>query len=702
MRARTANHSRDSGTPTSRWSSSRARFSRALRAAALHVLLVALSLALTESLAAQDAWNDPQVLQLVERARTLRSSTAVDSTFRSYQTTARGYVYFFYDRLDRGENTLVKADQIALDVYWQAPNSTKQVIVGQRDEKLLPTDIRYHLDHLTVVQDDFGDAMRMGDGDEVEAVTHPVAPGSESVYDFLLVDSLSLRYAGGTEEIRVYQVRVRPRDFERPGFVGTIYLDQASAAIVRMSFSFTPASYVDPYLDYIRVSLDNSLWLGRHWLPYRQEVEIRREIPVLDVMAGSVIRGRFEIGAYEFNGALPLSLFAGPRVSAASPAQRAAFPFERGLLDDVEREGLVVPPSLEEVRTEVAQVVENRVMSGLDPLRVHFAAISEAARYNRAEGLRVGAGFTLRPEGNLTLRLSGGYSFGRRVPSGSIVATRTGAGRVQPRLEAYWDVLGDIGGYPGAATLENTISAASGKKDYTDPYFRRGATLTFGGAAGTGPSVGFRWEEQRSAEDVVSDDPTDTEFRPVLSIDEGTLGALLLQAPIGIPGGGTATLTGEVGRLAGRTFGTAGAEILWEIRSPELPWHGEVSLGGGAVTGRAPAQSLYFLGGRWTLPGHDYRAFAGERYGLLRAEATYPIVWPYVGIRLIGAAGATYLGSRSLPADWIVKDSNGLRASVGAGLSIGYDAMRVDLARGVPRGGWEVLFSVARQFRAWL
>jgi hypothetical protein len=627
----------------------------------------------------------------------------VDSTFRSYQTTARGYVYFFFDRPDRADRTLVKADQIALEVFWQAPSSTKQVIVGQRDEKLLPTDIRYHLDHLTVVQDDFSDAMRMGDGDEVESVTHPVASGAEAVYDYQLVDSLSLRYAGGTEEVRVYQVRVRPRDFERPGFVGTIYLDQASAAIVRMSFSFTPASYVDPYVDYIRVSLDNSLWLGRHWLPFRQEVEIRREIPVLDVMAGSVIRGRFEIGSYEFNVPLPLSLFAGPRVSAASPAQRAAFPFERGLLDDVEREGLVLPPSLEEVRTEVAQVVEDRAMSGLDPLRVHFAAISEAARYNRAEGLRVGAGFTLRPEGGLTVRLSGGYAFGRSEPSGSVVASRTGAGPVQPTLEAYWDALGDVGGYPGASLLENTISAVSGKKDYTDPYFRRGATLRLHGNDAGGPSVGFRWEEHVSASDVVSDDPADTEFRPVRSIDEGTLGALILQAPLGVPGGGTATVTGELGRLVGRTFGTLASEILWEIRSADLPWHGEVSVGAGAVTSRAPVQSLYFLGGRWTLPGHDYRAFAGERHGLLRAEATYPVVWPYVGVRAIGSVGATHLGARSLPADWVVGDSNGVRGSVGAGLSIGWDAMRVDVARGLGRGGgWEALFSVARQFRAWL
>src|SRR5690606_18658481 len=140
------------------------------------------------------------------------------------------------------------------------------------------------------------------------------------------------------------------------------FLDQASAAIVRMSFSFARASYVDPYVDYIRVPLDNALWLGRHWLPYRQEGELRRQTPVLDVMAGSVIRGRFEIGDYDLNPQLPLNLFAGARVSQLSPAQRAAFPFERGLLDDVEREGLSLPPALEEVRTEVAQVVESRMM----------------------------------------------------------------------------------------------------------------------------------------------------------------------------------------------------------------------------------------------------------------------------------------------------------------------------------------------------
>jgi hypothetical protein len=50
----------------------------------------------------------------------------------------------------------------------------------------------------------------------------------------------------------------------------------------------------------------------------------------------------------------------------------------------------------------------------------------------------------------------------------------------------------------------------------------------------------------------------------------------------------------------------------------------------------------------------------------------------------------------------VARDSNGPRASVGAGLSFGWDAARIDLAHGVRGGGWEALFSVARQFRDWL
>ncbi len=643
-------------------------------------------------------WNDADVLELVARARALRGSTVVDSTFRSYTADARGYVYFYFDRPDSDERHLVKADQVALELFWEAPASTKQIIVGQRDQKLLPTDIRYHIDHLTVVQDDFGDYIRMGDGDEVEAVLHPVGPGAETTYDFLLADSLTLTYLDGS--VRVYEVRVRPKVFGAPGFVGAIYLDRARAAIVRMNFSFTPASYVDPYVDHIRVSLDNSLWLGTYWLPYRQEVEIRREIPLLDVMTGSVIRGRFEIRGYDFNVAIPPRTFLGGRIGTLSPNQRRAFPFERGLFDNLEEEGLTPSPSMADVERQVRQVVEDRGMSGLAPFRVHFANVSDFARYNRAEGLRLGGGITLRP-GALVARLSAGYQIGRERFTGATSLSR-GIGGVLPTLDLHWDGVGDIGGHPGATTLENTITSLSGKKDYTDPYFRRGGTLTLRGREAGGVAARLTWEEQVGARDVVSDDLANTEFRPVRSIEEGSLAAAGVRLPVGLGEEVRAWVDGEVGRLNGRTFAGSTAEVLWRADRPGTSWETELSLAGGAVTAEAPPQALFLLGGRWTLPGHDYRTFVGDRYWLLRGEGTVPVYAPYLGVRAIGALGATYLGSRALPGDWAARDSNGVRASIGAGLSFGFDTFRVDVARGLRGGGWEGLFSVSRAFRSWL
>ena len=646
-------------------------------------------------------WNDDRVLKLVARAREVRQSVAVDPALRSYQAEARGYVYFFVDRPGSAEPILVKADQVALDVYWRAPNSTKQRIVGLRDKKVLPTSIRYHLDHLSIVQDDFGDNIRLGDGDEVEKVLHPVAPLSNETYDFQLVDSLSLSYASGQEEVRVYEVRVRPKDFDRPGFVGTIYLDRDRAAIVRMNFSFTPASYVDPYLDYIRISLDNSLWMETYWLPYRQEVEIRRETPLLDFLAGSIIRGNFDIGHYAFNVDLANTVFTGPPVSSVSTAEREAFPFERGIFDDLEEKGGLVPsPTMAEVRAQVREVVENQVLSGLAPVRFHLSGMSDIGRYNRAEGLFLGGGGTLRPRGDVLMRTTAGYAFGRGRVSAALTVTGSGEGIV-PTLDAYWDAMGDIGGHPGATRLENTISAASGSRDFLDPYFRRGTTLTFGHQPHGTLSVAFRWEEHLSARDVVSDGP-ETDFRPVLAVHEGALGAIDLAVGVGLPYEGRAYLAATGGRLGQRNFASLHVDSEWTFAHADGAWTGLVSASGGVTNPGAPAQTFFMLGGRHTLPGHDYRAFVGNTYWLVGVEGTVPVLAPYLGIRVFVRTGATYLGTADLPPDWSARDSNGVRGSAGLGLSIGWDSLRFDVGRALWGTGWEAVFSVAPQFRSWM
>ena len=111
---------------------------------------------------------------------------------------------------------------------------------------------------------------------------------------------------------------------------------------------------------------------------------------------------------------------------------------------------------------------------------------------------------------------------------------------------------------------------------------------------------------------------------------------------------------------------------------------------------------MYLIGGRHTLPGHDYRAFLGNGYWLLRAEGTLPVRPPYLGIRAFGAVGATHLGGVDLPADWALVGSDGLRGSVGLGLSLGWDTVYFDVARAVRGGRWEGVFSISERFRGWM
>ena len=467
-----------------------------------------------------------------------------------------------------------------------------------------------------------------------------------------------------------------------------------------MNFSFTPASYVDSYLDYIRISLDNSLWMGRYWLPYRQEVELRREMPFLDFSAGSVIRSRFRIRGYDFNVEIANTHFAGRGVSALPTAQREAFPFERGLFDDIEEEGLTVSTTMEEVRTQVQEVVREQVLSGLAPVRLHLAGISDFARYNRAEGAFFGAGLTLRPRGDLRVRTLAGYAFGRRRASGAISATG-GGGSLIPTLHLYWDEVGDIGGNPGASRLVNTISSASGSRDFLDPYFRRGATIAIASTRPGGVSVHIGWEEHRRARDVVSDGP-DTDFRPVRSVHEGSLGSVEISASLGLPGDGRARVKMSGGRLGERNLLSASGEVDWEFGAGGDAWSSRVSASGGAVNPGAPLQTMYLIGGRHTLPGQDYRAFLGNVYWLLRVEGTVPVRPPYVGIRAFGAVGATHLGGVDLPADWALVDSDGLRGSVGLGLSLGWDTLYLDVAHGLRGGSWEAVFSISERFQGWM
>ena len=255
-------------------------------------------------------WNDPRSITLVARAIELRRlKQLADTGLRDYQASAHGYVTFLA-QLGEGFHTppkIIKSDELESEVYWQAPNQSKQIIIGRRDTLLLPTDIAYHRDHLGIVQNNFPNIIRVGEGDEVRDVPHPLSTYGQTQYDFALADSFAI--GTGTQRIRVYEVKIRPKNDTLARVVGAVYLDASEGQVVRMNLSFTHAAFLDPALEELSIVLENRLVGGRFWLPSRQEIEIRRTGTWLDYPIRAIISGRWEIR----------------RLQAQSVAERGAF-----------------------------------------------------------------------------------------------------------------------------------------------------------------------------------------------------------------------------------------------------------------------------------------------------------------------------------------------------------------------------------------
>lgn len=646
------------------------------------------------------SWDDLRVLELLERGTATRQAAALDG-LRAYTADARGYVYFFLDRQAGEERNLVKTDQLAVRVYWKAPGLTRQHILGRRDERRLPTNIRYHLDHLVVIQENFGDVIRIGDGDEVASVLHPLAPGAAAWYEFLLADSITVAFEDGLDPVRVFEVQVRPRDSDQPGFVGTLYLDQETAAVVRMNFTFTPASYVDRQLDYIRVSLENALWDRRYWLPYRQSVEIRRKIPFFDLPVGSVIRGRWEIGDYDFEVDLPDTFFLGPQVMRNSDRMLAAFPFERDLYAQVDEEGLAPTAELIDIEAEATRLVRGRYLSGLRRLRLALPPLSEAVRYNRAEGWVTQGGLNLRATNRLRLGTLLGYTYAASRPLGRASAVFEDPNRERPStvgLDLFLREPRDIGPVPGSSRVMNTLSSLLHQTDWTDPYFATGARVRAGRSFGPVSALAeLRYERHHGARAAAGGDPDG--WRPVRVIEEGDLTAIRLSASLGSPDLLFGEAGGTWGSFEGAPYQEASLRLAagrrWLAHGVEL----RSTLDAAAVSQGAPLQSLYLLGGRETLPGYDYRSLAGNGFWLLRVEGSRQLFGPWLRIRGTGAAGRTRLTSAEIPETWDARVPRITRFSAGLGLALGWDLVQIDVVRGLNGGSWEVVLDLNRRFR---
>lgn len=668
--------------------------------------------------AAEGDWGGPDARELVSRAIERRASWTGDEQLRDYRASARGHIYFLYDTGRDTERHLIKADQLALDLFWHTPDQTRQLIIGQREQKLLPTNIRYHLDHLTVVMDNFGDRIYLGEGSEIKDALHPAAPGALAFYQYRVTDSLTLQLP--EREVKVYKLEMRPRDPQGPGLVGAIYLDRTTADIVRMEFTFTAASYLDDTLDYFNVRLENALWDGRYWLPYRQGIELRREVKFLKFPAGGIIRAEFRIGDYEFNTGTPEAFFRGPSVVALPAQTRQAYEFEDGLYDALDPSVAVVPPSLEKIREEATRMVAQSYLQKAERLKLAVPGASSVLRFRRAEGVYLGPGLHRGfPQGDL--QLLGGYAIGEGRWELEVSVKVFSPGGSEVKIVGYIHRVADVSVWMPSSGVVATLSALFDGDDYREPYWIRGGMLRTSQRLGVARAhVSIAWQGWEPAT-LEADKVVDRSYRPVRELDEGEVLSLKLgveKPPVAaVEAVGGATWEGWV-EGASRSvesdftyvYAAARAEQFWPALSGGIGLRLSGALGavGG---GLIPAQRLFPAGGRGSVRGYRFHEFVGNLYGAAVIELSREIRRPFLSLAVfsdIGWAGIEGAAARRAVDAWNrvgapAGATRGLLIGVGASAGFFFDILHLDLARGLDQGGiWELVFRVRSEFWGWL
>jgi hypothetical protein len=668
--------------------------------------------------AGAQSWNDPRSRALVERAAARRVEQLADTGLRDFKAVAHGYVTFL---AQVGEGLaeppkVVKADELVNEVYWMAPNLSKQRIVGRRDTLLLPTDINYHRDHLGIVQNNFPAIIRLGDGDEVRDVPHPLSAQGLAAYDFAISDSLPLLLPGRT--IVLYEVKVRPRDDRQPRIIGAMYIDRDDAQVVRMAFNFTRAAFLDAALEDLFVVIENGLIGGRFWLPRKQEIEIRRGGTWLDFPIRGIIRGRWEIGDYEVNTGLSRAFFAGPEIVVAPQVVRDTFRFSGRVLDSLPPEvRAVTDAEIRTVQAEARALVRAQALRRPQTLVLSALGTSDFVRFDRAEGLALGGGVATRFGGGFDAQLRVRYGIDDRAVKGTAAVEwrSPGAGI---RLFAMRDFR-EAGDVQERSRLFNSLAAQEFGADATDPFHVEGIGLGLDAfdILGLRLRLDGTVERQRALE--IRATPAQGSFSRTLPATplRALRVALTGERATALSFFGTEVrATGElrVSRLTtddasmpipathvGRAFISLGVERPFGRDRLVLQTYG----GAVGADGAIPPQEWLWFGGPVSAPGYDFHEL-GARAGLSqRVEWRTPVPVPSVSLGRFGrvpgqATLAPFLhgtfARRALDTD--TAHPSGIYPSAGVALMPFFDLFRLQVARGLRNGRWTFNVDVAREF----
>jgi hypothetical protein len=482
-----------------------------------------------------------------------------------------------------------------------------------------------------------------------------------------------------------------------------------------MAFSFTRAALRDKYLEDVSVVLENGLVDGRFWLPYRQEIEIRRTGSWMDFPSRGIIRGRWEICCARTNTGMSPAVTMGPEIVQAPPEELRAYPFTGALLTQLPADvTLATDDDVRAVQDAAREMVRAEALSRARATNPSARSISDLVRVNRVEGLALGVGLRralgLGVEGTLRLR----YGTANRNWAGALALAWRRADGAFVALRSLSD-FADAGDEAEVSGVRNSLAAQEFGADYTDPYQERSVSLT----AGFAPSDGWRWsataERRRESALAVHATPSTGRYEPTPSVEPLTGWRFGVEArraarPVGRATVGLrATLFAERDRVdgggrAGQEGWTGRGSVTIDASRPAatgtLVSHTiAAALAGGFAL--AP-QRLVRIGGPVTGPGFDYHQFTGRAALSQRFEWQRAI--PFVPLRFgrFGKVPSTLTLAPFAMGLWVDGQggaAHGWHGSVGLGVLALFDQLRLDVARGGRGGRWT--FSVDVSSALW-
>jgi hypothetical protein len=191
-------------------------------------------------------------------------------------------------------------EQVA-DIRWQRPNDLRIDVVGRRAQSRSELELSSVWDRPWFVPRAVDDSVRIfSDEFPATGALHPLAAAAPAWYRYALTGDLAVTPGrGGT--LRLYQVQVTPRRGGPALIAGEMWIDSASAEVVRLSFRYVgtglwvlpegekrsdsaSARRINSIANQI-VSVDADLEYGlqdrRYWMPFRQVISGRVRIPLV-------------------------------------------------------------------------------------------------------------------------------------------------------------------------------------------------------------------------------------------------------------------------------------------------------------------------------------------------------------------------------------------------------------------------------------